>query len=223
MDDQQVSKDVTAHIALVDIGQDRLINTLKLTTQDAAKPKRTLVMAHGYGAGLGFFYRNYPALGKLEDFQVYSVDWLGMANSSRPKFPTFSYASSEEKKSELTEAFFVDSLEAWRKAHDIPKMTLMGHSLGGYLCTGYALKYPDNVDKLILVSPAGVPEPPPEANNQRKGALISIFRQLWLWNVTPMSVLRAAGPFGSHLLRQYTSRRYLLLLFMEIPFFFPKK
>ena len=209
-DTQVRTDDVTALIALVDIGEDRLINTLKLTqpSPDSNKEsKRTLVMAHGYGAGLGFFYRNYPALGRLQDLQVYAVDWLGMANSSRPRFPTFPNASSEEEKSELTEAFFVESLEAWREAHGIPKMTLMGHSLGGYLCTGYALKYPQRVEKLILVSPAGVPEPPPEANDQRRGALISIFRQLWLWNVTPMSVLRAAGPFGSHLLRQYTSRR----------------
>jgi pimeloyl-ACP methyl ester carboxylesterase len=35
-------------------------------------------------------------------------------------------------------------------------MTLLGHSLGGYLGTVYALKYPDRVDRLILASPGTV-------------------------------------------------------------------
>lgn len=39
-------------------------------------------------------------------------------------------------------------------------MTLIGHSLGGYLSTAYALKYPSRVDRLVLLSPAGIPENP---------------------------------------------------------------
>ena len=37
---------------------------------------------------------------------------------------------------------------------------LAGHSLGGYLSTQYVLKHPENIDKLILLSPVGVPEKP---------------------------------------------------------------
>jgi cardiolipin-specific phospholipase len=61
---------------------------------------------------------------------------------------------------------------------ELEKMTLIGHSLGGYLTVAYALKYPTRVDKLILLSPAGVPrdpnqttaperelEPPPTGSN----------------------------------------------------------
>ena len=44
-------------------------------------------------------------------------------------------------------------------------MTLFGHSLGGYFATCYALKYPERVEKLILVSPAGIPE---NAEQQQK-------------------------------------------------------
>jgi cardiolipin-specific phospholipase len=39
-------------------------------------------------------------------------------------------------------------------------MTLIGHSLGGYLSTAYALRYPSRVDRLVLLSPAGIPENP---------------------------------------------------------------
>jgi cardiolipin-specific phospholipase len=40
-------------------------------------------------------------------------------------------------------------------------MTLVGHSLGGYFAACYALQYPHRVEKLILVSPAGIPEDDP--------------------------------------------------------------
>ena len=33
----------------------------------------------------------------------------------------------------------------------------MGHSLGAYLAISYALKYPENIEKLILFSPVGIP------------------------------------------------------------------
>ena len=55
----------------------------------------------------------------------------------------------------------------------------------------------------------GVPKAPPvEEQVRRKGLLVSFFMQLWEWNVTPMSILRLTGPFGSSLLKQYTSRRF---------------
>ena len=43
--------------------------------------KETLVMVHGYGAGLGFFYRNYEPLTRLPGLKLYSLDMLGMGNS----------------------------------------------------------------------------------------------------------------------------------------------
>lgn len=43
----------------------------------------------------------------------------------------------------------------------IDKMHLLGHSMGGIIATAYAEKYGEDIETLILASPAGVPRPPP--------------------------------------------------------------
>ena len=37
----------------------------------------TLVMTHGYGAGLGFYYRCFPGLAQQPGWKIYAIDWLG--------------------------------------------------------------------------------------------------------------------------------------------------
>lgn len=48
----------------------------------------------------------------------------------------------------------VDDLDALRRLWDLPRLTLLGYSWGGLLAVLYALAYPDNVERLALVSPA---------------------------------------------------------------------
>ncbi|KAJ1339231.1 hypothetical protein BSLG_006369 [Batrachochytrium salamandrivorans] len=185
----------------------RTFHSLASTTSQ--KPIRNLVMTHGYGAGLGFFYRNYPTLAQVPGYRVFAIDWLGMANSSRPNFPSFAKYMTEEEKVEATESFFVDSLETWRAKMGLEKIVLMGHSMGGYLSAAYALKHPDRVEKLLLVSPVGVPTlPPKEDQRPWKGILPTIARNMWQMNITPMSVIRTLGPLGPSLVKTYTSRRF---------------
>ncbi|KAI1109187.1 alpha/beta-hydrolase [Nemania sp. NC0429] len=118
----------------------------------------SLVMLHGYGAGLGFYYKNFEPLSRLTGWKIYALDWLGMGNSNRPPFKI----TAKDPKEKITEAenWFIDSLEEWRKIRKLDKFTIIGHSLGGYLAVSYALKYPGHIKKLILASPVGVPEDP---------------------------------------------------------------
>lgn len=186
-----------AEVGLVNIGDDLFINTLLIPSQKNNFPRKNLVITHGYGAGLGFFFRNYAAISKHSDYDIHSIDWLGMANSSRPTFPKAKRTDTEEFIINQTEDFFVNSLEEWRKRTGIDKMTLMGHSLGGYLSTAYSLKYPERVEKLILVSPVGVPiKPEPRPDAPKMGYLMSLAISLWKNNITPMSIIRGVGPFG---------------------------
>ncbi|CAG8439772.1 530_t:CDS:2 [Funneliformis mosseae] len=170
---------------------------------------KNLVMCHGFGGGLGFFYRNYHGISQVPGWRTYSIDWLGMGRSSRPPF--IIKGKTVDEYVEETENFFIDSFEKWRKVHKIDKMTLLGHSLGGYLAAVYAMKYPMYVEKLILVSPVGVPRNPQnepgylkDGGRQIPGWVI----KLWNAHVTPQLILRWLGPFGPSLVTKYTSHKF---------------
>jgi cardiolipin-specific phospholipase len=122
----------------------------------------TLVMVHGYGAGLGFFYKNLEPLSRTPGRRLYALDMLGMGNSSRPPFKI--HAKTKEEQVIEAENWFIDALEEWRKARKIERFTLLGHSLGGYLAVSYAIKYPGHLKKLILASPVGIPKDPYAVN-----------------------------------------------------------
>ncbi|MEV6574782.1 alpha/beta hydrolase [Streptomyces sp. NPDC051577] len=47
----------------------------------------------------------------------------------------------------------VDDVEALRVHLGLPRMTLLGHSAGANIATQYAARYPDRLDRLVLVGP----------------------------------------------------------------------
>lgn len=218
-------------------GKDRAIN--EVCVEKVGEPAdETLVVVHGYGAGLGFFYRNMEPMSRMPGWKMYALDMLGMGNSSRPRFKI--HAKSREDQVIEAENFFVDALEDWRKARNIERFTLLGHSLGGYLAVSYAIKYPGHLKKLILASPVGVPEDPYAVNENlpepRESTLENEFTKdqetvtkpasanaapvaprrpypswlVWLWdaNFSPFSFVRMSGPFGPRLVSGWTSRRF---------------
>ncbi|XP_074569816.1 putative 1-acylglycerol-3-phosphate O-acyltransferase [Curcuma longa] len=179
--------------------QPRFINTV---TFDSKEDSPTLVMVHGYAASQGFFLRNFDALAAR--FRVIAIDQLGWGASSRPDFDC--------KSTEETEAWFIDSFEEWRKAKNLDKFILLGHSFGGYVAAKYALKHPEHVQHLILVGPAGFSSESEHMSKELakfratwKGAFIN---HLWESNVTPQKFIRGLGPWGPNLVQRYTSARF---------------
>ncbi|KIW41724.1 uncharacterized protein PV06_07254 [Exophiala oligosperma] len=138
-------------------GKNRALNEFSVE-RTGEEVDQNLVILHGYGAGLGFFYKNFEALSRAKGWQLYALDMLGMGRSSRPPFKI----KAKTREEQITEAenWFIDSLEEWRVKRNIEKMTLVGHSMGGYMAVCYALKYPGRLNKLILASPVGIPEDP---------------------------------------------------------------
>lgn len=160
------------------------MNTLEVHPDAKGTP---LVIAHGAGAGLGFFYRNYDDLANppgRPKRRVLAFDQLGQAGSSRPSYP-FGWAKdvrsgwmlSEQGRIDAAISFGVESLEAWRRAMELEEMDLVGHSMGGYLATQYALTYPERVRRLVLLSPVGwAAQPSGELARARAGGLFGL---LW--------------------------------------------
>ncbi|KAJ5654474.1 cardiolipin-specific deacylase [Penicillium lividum] len=138
-------------------GKDRALNEFSVE-RVGEEADQHLVMLHGYGAGLGFFYKNFEPLSRLKGWQLHALDMLGMGRSTRPPFKI--KAKEREEAIREAEAWFVDALEEWRIKRKIDRFTLLGHSLGGYMAVAYALKYPGHLNKLILASPVGIPEDP---------------------------------------------------------------
>ncbi|KAF9057304.1 Alpha/Beta hydrolase protein [Panaeolus papilionaceus] len=140
------------------------INTLSITSnQPSPTAPPPAVMLHGYGAGLGFYFHNLPTMASWaasKGSSVYALDWLGMGRSARVPFKITAKRDDTPARVAEAESFFIDSLEEWRSKMGLKEMTLIGHSLGAYFSVAYALKYPDRVNKLILLSPAGVPRGP---------------------------------------------------------------
>lgn len=125
--------------------------------------EKVLVLAHGYGSGLGFFYPNYSELAKQYD-RVIALDWLGMGASSRSpksgKYPKYHYLNPMSMSPTQAVDFFIDNLEEFRAYKNLTSFVLAGHSLGGYLSGRYALKYPTHLAGLVLISPVGIPTLP---------------------------------------------------------------
>ena len=111
----------------------------------------------------------------------------------------------------------IDAIEAYIRTcgfrEENEEYYLAGHSLGGYLSTEFALKYPQQIKKLILLSPVGIPQRPKNfylekiVANQPTLATKLYYRtmgNLWDYNVSIFAVFRSVGYYGtSYLLNDY--------------------
>lgn len=168
-----------------------------------------LVMLHGYMNGAIYFYKNMYGLADYFD-SVYSVDMLGWGLSSRPNFNLLN------ERVDTAEDFFVESLEAWREANAIERMYLAGHSIGGYLSVAYCERYPERVQQLLLISPAGVPKEPTETSEQKSASVRSALKHILYTKLydthTLGDILRLLPKTGGrYKVHEYVQRRFATL------------
>lgn len=128
------------------VGNNDKIWTLSMNTES---PNTPIVLLHGYVSALAFWMLNFDELSK--NHPVYAIDLLGFGKSSRPNFADDPHEIEEQ---------YVRFLERWRESMNIPKMILLGHSLGGFISSCYALRHPDRVEHLILADPWGFQSAP---------------------------------------------------------------
>jgi 2-hydroxy-6-oxonona-2,4-dienedioate hydrolase len=107
-----------------------------------------LIFLHGLGAegsnwaaNFGFFAQKY---------HVYALDQIGFGNSDKPLI-------------DYKIQTFVEFLQAFMQEQSISKATLVGNSLGGWIAADFAARYPEMVEKLVLVDAAGMRPQDPAA------------------------------------------------------------
>ena len=153
------------------------INQWHFQNENTSTVRTPTLLIHGYAASSMSFFRNYPGLSK-HIRNLYSIDLPASGLSSVPsleintttplpldikfigenkfKVPYTINANHNKFVIQMYEDFYLDRIEQWRIDNKLGKMNVVGHSFGGYLSFKYAVKYPNSVNKLCLVSPLGV-------------------------------------------------------------------
>jgi len=157
----------------------------------APRDDRIVLFVHGAGtpAEVAFDvpYADYSWMAFLAaaGFDVFSMDMTGYGRSTRPNLMNDVCNLSAEQQTALgrppckanhdaqlttiaTDWNDLDAVvEYIRKLRDVPRVSLVGWSLGGPRAGGYASRNPDKVAKLVLLAPAysrDAKQEPPEAS-----------------------------------------------------------
>ena len=194
----------------VSTGPKTHVHMVRATAESADPNGMPLVCLHGFAHGTSCFYTAAAPLAEAYTAgPVFILDMPGCGLSSRP---AYAIAADPEQRRLEAENFFCDELEAWRKAMGIERMVLAGHSVGGHSAFAYAERHPERVERLVLISPAGVPRPPKDFDpkgHRDKPLLFQLAFSLWERGYSPLSMVRSGagwGP-GRWLVNSYVRRR----------------
>ena len=108
---------------------------------ESGSSDKTLVLVHGLGASAERWSHVIPLFS--ESFRVIVPDLIGFGYSDKPLV-------------DYTPEFFSDFLAAFFEKAGISKSFLIGSSLGGQISAEFVAKNAGSVEKLVLVSPAGI-------------------------------------------------------------------
>lgn len=101
-----------------------------------------LIIVHGGPGGNHYVFERTLGL-RLEGYMtVVYYEQRGCGRSEAP-----------QDDGEYSINTLVEDLEELRKQLNVEKVNLLGYSFGGQLCLEYALKYPKNIEKMVLQAP----------------------------------------------------------------------
>jgi 2-hydroxy-6-oxonona-2,4-dienedioate hydrolase len=99
-----------------------------------------VILLHGLGANHGIWRATIPALAAT--YHVYALDQLGSGASDKPLI-------------DYRVGVLSDFLEEFMNRLAIPRASLVGNSLGGWVAAEFAIQHPERVEKVILLDNAG--------------------------------------------------------------------
>jgi abhydrolase domain-containing protein 6 len=145
-----------ANLATMLIGLERFTSGLKRRTAQVGDHRvvyseggrgEPVVLVHGFGASADSWNRIAAQLTKR--YHVIAPDLPGWGASTRLEAASYGYPAQVERLHQ-----FLSHLKLGR-AH------MVGHSMGGFIASAYAARYPDEVITLGLIAPHGMVEPEP--------------------------------------------------------------
>lgn len=127
----------TKHVDSWTDGKYVTVNGAKLWVVIVGEGDPIIIIPGGPG-GAHLSYRSFDALAQSHH-QIIYFDAFGRGKSDTAK-----------NVAEYTLARDIDDIEGLRVALNLDKITVLGHSYGGVVAQGYALKYPAHLSHLIL-------------------------------------------------------------------------
>lgn len=115
----------------------------EIAYQKQGNGKKVLIFIHGLSSNSDAWYRNIKDLKK--NFTCIAIDLPG-------------YGRSFKNSEEFTPTYFASILNDFTDQLKISKFSLIGHSMGGQASIKFASQYPEKLEKLILIAPAGIEE-----------------------------------------------------------------
>lgn len=131
-----------------------------------------VIFLHGAGPGAGAwvnFSQNFPYFVE-KGFRCLGLDFPGFGRSDKPE------------DAEYTDDFFVAAVKGFVDKLGLKNFTLLGNSLGGAISLAYTLKYPEGVDRMIMMAPGGVED------REAYFAMEGVSKMVETFNAGPMSL-----------------------------------
>lgn len=114
----------------------------KVRYAEAGHEQKHVLLVHGLGGSAESWIYN---IGEFANrFHVVAPDLLGFGHSDKPKI-------------RYTMNMFTDFLGRFMDTIGIKSTNIVGSSMGGQIAAEFAIRYPAKIEKLVLVSPAGIP------------------------------------------------------------------
>ena len=117
------------------------VRTHFLESGGAREDSPVLLMVHGWAGSAVDWERLMPLL--PPGVRAIAVDLPGCGLSDKPD-------------AAYDMPFFIDAILSFCESLGVSRMVLAGHSMGGQIAVHFTSRYPERVEKLILIDPAGL-------------------------------------------------------------------
>src|SRR5918992_5907442 len=123
-------------------------NLIRYLEYGPTDSNKILILLHGLGGSAERWSHVIPTLlsptkTKEEDYRIIIPDIIGFGYSDKPAV-------------EYTMDFFINDFKVFLDNLRISKSSIIGSSFGGHVATEFAIRFNRMVEKLVLVSPAGM-------------------------------------------------------------------